>query len=209
MMEEDKDEFYYITAMNENYAQPSMPAGVEDDIVRGMYRFARMARRNAAGLFAFWARARSCRRLSKPQMLEAEWGVASEVWSATSYSELAATRGRPNASTDSIRSRRRSVSHLAACLPGAAPIIAASDYVRAYPQMIAAYVEARFIALGTDGFGRAIRAGAARLLRSRPISLVIAALDALASEGVIAPDVVASAIERYNLKRSAPPPWSI
>ena len=76
--------------------------------------------------------------------------------------------------------------------------------------MIASYVDARFTALGTDGFGRSDTRRALRaFFEVDRYHIVIAALDALATEGVIAPEVVASAIERYNLKRSAPPPWSI
>ena len=155
MMEEGKDEFYYITAMNENYAQPSMPASVEAGIVKGLYLL-RVAwfeeRRRFVRLLGSGAILPEVVEAAK--MLEADWDVATEVWSATSYSELARDareaerRNRLNPLDEPV------VSHLAACLPGAAPIIAASDYVRAYPQMIAAYVDARFIALGTDGFGR-------------------------------------------------------
>jgi pyruvate dehydrogenase E1 component len=102
-----------------------------------------------------------------PEVVEAEWDVSSEVWSATSYSELAQDareaerRNRLNPLDEPV------VSHLAACLSGAAITIAAaaSDYVRAYPHMIAAYLEARFTALGADGFGLG---DTRRLLRGRP-----------------------------------------
>jgi pyruvate dehydrogenase E1 component len=88
------------------------------------------------------------------------------------------------------------VSHLGACLPGAAPIIAASDYVRAYPQMIASYVDARFIALGTDGFGRSDTRRALRAFFEVDRNhIVIAALDALATEGLMARQVVAKVID--------------
>ena len=102
------------------------------------------------------------------------------------------------------------VSHLAACLSGAAIIIAASDYVRAYPQMIAAYLEARFIALGTDGFGRSDTRQALRaFFEIDRCSVVIAALASLATEGLMAREVVSHAIERYGVNSSAPPPWTI
>ena len=127
-----------------------------------------------------------------------------------SYSELARDareaerRNRLNPLDEPV------VSHLAACLPGAAVIIAASDYVRAYPHMIAAYLEARFTVLGADGFGRSDTRPALRaFFEIDRCSVVIAALASLAKEGLIAREVVANAIERYGVNSSAPPPWTI
>ena len=102
------------------------------------------------------------------------------------------------------------VSHLAACLSGTAIIIAASDYVRAYPHMIAAYLEARFTALGADGLGRSDTRQALRaFFEVDRRSVVIAALVSLATEGLVAREVVSNAIERYGINGSAPPPWTI
>jgi pyruvate dehydrogenase E1 component len=102
------------------------------------------------------------------------------------------------------------VSHLGACLPGAAPIIAASDYVRAYPQMIAAYVDARFTALGTDGFGRSDTRQALRaFFEVDRRSIVIAALASLAADGAIARKVVANAVQHYRVNGSTLSPWTV
>jgi pyruvate dehydrogenase E1 component len=102
------------------------------------------------------------------------------------------------------------VSHLALCLPGAAPIVAASDYVRAYPQMIAAYVEARFVALGTDGFGRSDTRRALRaFFEVDRFHISIAALEAIATESGMGRQIVADAIGRCDVKSSVPPPWTI
>lgn len=143
-------------------------------------------------------------------MLEAEWDVSSEVWSATSYSELAhdaretERRNRLNPLDEPV------VSHLAACLPGDDVIVGVSDYVRAYPQMIAPYLQARCIALGTDGFGRSDTRQALRaFFEVDRSSIVIAALASLAKEGLIAREVAANAIERYSVSPSAPPPWTV
>ena len=211
MMEQGKDEFYYITAMNENYNQPSKPEMAEAGIVKGLYLFASYGSKERSRFVRLLGSGAILPEVVEAaKMLDAEWDVATEVWSATSYSELARDareaerRNRLNPLEEPV------VSHLGACLPGRAPIVAASDYVRAYPQMIASYVDARFTALGTDGFGRSDTRQALRaFFEVDRYHIVIAALDSLAAEGVIAPDVVASAIERYNLKRSAPPPWSI
>ena len=90
MMEEGSDEFYYITAMNENYAQPSMPAGVEADIIKGLYRVASHNPQKSPGLVRLLGSGAILPQvIEAARMLEADWGVASLVWSATSFSELA------------------------------------------------------------------------------------------------------------------------
>jgi pyruvate dehydrogenase E1 component len=211
MMEEGKDEFYYITAMNENYDQPSMPEKAEAGIIKGLYLFKSHGSKKGVGFVRLLGSGAILPEVDEAaKMLEAEWDVSSEVWSATSYSELARDareaerRNRLNPLDEPV------VSHLAACLPSTAPIIAASDYVRTYPQMIAAYVGAQFIALGTDGFGRSDTRQALRaFFEVDRRSIVIAALSSLASERLVAPEVVADAIERYGVNPSAPPPWTI
>ena len=197
--------------MNESYDQPSIPLRAEAGIIKGLYLFTSHVSKEGDPLVRLLGSGAIFPEVAEAaKMLEAEWDVSSEVWIATSYSELARDarqaerRNRLNPLDEPV------VSHLAACLPGAAPIIAASDYVRAYPQMIAAYVDAQFIALGTDGFGRS---DSRRALRSffevDRLSIVIAALSSLAGERLIAPEVVADAIERYGVNPSAPPPWTI
>jgi pyruvate dehydrogenase E1 component len=211
MMEEGKDEFYYITAMNENYDQPSRPANAEADIIKGLYLFASHGLRKGNGLVRLLGSGAILPEVVEAaNMLDAEWDVSSEVWSATSYSELARNareaerRNRLNPLEEPV------VSHLSLCLPGAAPIIAASDYVRSYPHMIAGYVEARFTALGTDGFGRSDTRRALRaFFEVDRHSIVIAALASLATDGVIAREVVADAIKRSGVNSSAPPPWTV
>jgi pyruvate dehydrogenase E1 component len=211
MMGQGKDEFYYITAMNENYDQPSIPENAEAGIIKGLYLFASHGSKKGASLVRLLGSGAILPEVAEAaQMLEAEWEVSSEVWSATSYSELARDareaerRNRLNPLDEPV------VSHLAACLPGAAPILAASDYVRAYPQMIAAYAKASFVALGTDGFGRSDTRRALRaFFEVDRCSIVIAALASLAAEGLIPREVVSSAIERYGVNPSAPPPWTI
>ena len=188
ILEEERDEFYYLTTMNEAYAQPSMPEGVEDDIVKGLYRLPGHSVDSMACAYEFSAPARSCRWSSRPRVCSmSEFAVACEVWSATSYGELArdaaAVERRNRLNPTSAPER----SHVATRLMGKAPIIAASDYVRAYPQLIAPYVEAPFTALGTDGFGRSdTRSALRRFFEVDAANIVVAALYALAKEGDVA-----------------------
>jgi pyruvate dehydrogenase E1 component len=211
VMEEGKDEFFYITAMNENYAQPSMPPGVEADIIKGLYRFASHAPENSVGTVRLLGSGAILPEvIEAARTLEADWSVSSEVWSATSYAELA--RG----ARESERHNRLNpldesfTSHLSASLPGDAPIIAASDYVRAYPQLIAAYLDARFVALGTDGFGRSDTRQALRaFFEIDRRHVVVAALSCLADQGLIARESLADAIERFGIDGAAAAPWTI
>jgi pyruvate dehydrogenase E1 component len=142
-------------------------------------------------------------------MLRDDWQVTSEVWSVTSFGELA------RESREAERARRLrpgappAHSHAEQCLPGTAPIVAATDYVRAYPQLIASYVDARFVALGTDGFGRSdTRAALRSFFENDRRHVAVAALDVLAREGSVPQPVVAEAIARYRVDADADPPWS-
>jgi pyruvate dehydrogenase E1 component len=210
MLEDQADEFYYLTVMNAKDEQPSMPAGVEDDIIKGLYRFAteatkgQCARVRLVGSGSIFHEVRAAAAL-----LADDWQVASEIWSATSFSELARdarTIQRWNRLHPGAQPRR---SHLACCLAGPAPIIAATDYARAYPQLIAAYVEARFVALGTDGFGRSdTRAAIRRFFEVDRYHIALAALQALAEAGSLDPALPAAAIERYTIPTDAPVPWT-
>jgi pyruvate dehydrogenase E1 component len=210
IMREDADELYYLTVMNENYAQPSLPPGVEADIVRGMYRLTTHDPESPRGRVRLLGSGAILREIVvAAELLAREWNVASEVWSATSYSELAReareterwNRLHPQASART--------SHLERCLAGGEPVIAASDYVRAYPQLIGSYLRARFVALGTDGFGRSdTRAALRRFFEVDRYHAVVAALDALAGEGALPREVVAQAITRYGLDPERSAPWN-
>ena len=169
-MEEGKDEFYYITAMNENYAQPSMSAELAARHHQGLVplRCTRLDKRpGPLRLIGSGAILREV--IAAAALLQSDWNVSCEVWSATSYRELARDaaqverRNRLNPLDEPV------VSHLPQCLAGATPVVAATDYVRAYPQLIAAYLRRGLSALGTDGFGRSDTRASLRLLRGRPL----------------------------------------
>ena len=183
MLTEGRDEFYYLTVMNENYPQPSLPEGVRDDVIRGMYRFKTQGAAPVIRLLGSGAILREV--IAAAEWLERECAIASEVWSVTSFSELA----REAAATE--RARRLDpespapMSHLESSLVGDAPIVAASDYVRAVPQMLASYLPGRrFIALGTDGFGRSdTRPALRQFFEVDRQSIALAAMQALVEAG--------------------------
>jgi pyruvate dehydrogenase E1 component len=210
MMERDVDEFYYITVMNENYAQPSLPSGVEDQIIRGMYRYAVTDAPSSRGSVRLLGSGTILREvIAASELLTADWQVSSEVWSVTSFSELAREAREVERRNRLNPAEPEQVSHLCASLAGDAPVIVASDYVRAWPQLIASYVDARFIALGTDGFGRSdTRAALRSFFEVDRHQVVLAALDGLVRDGKLPRQVLAEAIERYDLKGDRPAPWT-
>jgi pyruvate dehydrogenase E1 component len=207
MMEQQDDVFYYVTVMNENYAQPSLPAGVADDIVRGMYRFAAVDGRLHVRLLGSGTILREV--IAAADLLRDDWQIAGEVWSVTSFTECARDAREVERWNRLHPHHAPRTSHVAQCLAGPAPIIAATDYVRAYPQLIASYVDAPFTALGTDGFGRSDTRSALRgYFEVDRYSVVVAALDGLAKQGTIARRIVADAIARYGIGVDDRPPWT-
>ena len=149
MLAEGEDVFYYLTVGNENNAQPDLPEGARDGILRGMHRVlavtAPQARLLAAGSILKEA-------LLAADLLRRHFGVEAEVWSVTSFSELA----RDGMAADRANRWRgeAALPYVTQQLQGDIPVVAASDYVRAVAESIRAWVPATYVTLGTDGFGR-------------------------------------------------------
>jgi pyruvate dehydrogenase E1 component len=139
-----------------------------------------------------------------------DWGVEVEIFSATSFSELE-RNGRHCERYNRLHPEEDAkVSHLAKLLKGTDPVIAATDYVRAYPQLIAPYVNASFKCLGTDGFGRSDVRDVLRLFfEVDRHQIVLAALDSLSQEGKVDRKMLTKAIDLYEIAVDTPDPWSI
>ncbi|WP_313802479.1 alpha-ketoglutarate dehydrogenase [Sphingobium sp.] len=210
MMEEQVDEFYYVTVMNENYAQPSLPQGVRDNIVKGLYKLGENGPAKAEARVRLMGSGTIQREVeAAAALLSEDFGIASDVFSATSFSELARDAREAERFNRLHPEADPRESHLASLLPGKAPVIAATDYVRAYPQLIAPHIDARFVTLGTDGFGRSdTRTALRRFFEVDRHHIVLAALDALAKEGTVERKLLADAITRYGLDAEAPASWS-
>ncbi len=156
MLVEQKDVFYYVTAMNENVAQPSLPADAREGVLRGMYLFRRSPLEGSRRVQLLGAGAILGEVLKAAELLAAAHDVAADVWSVTSFSELArsgiaAETAWRHGTTGALRS------YLGEQLaPTKGPIVIASDYVRAVPEQIRAFLPPgrRCVTLGTDGFGR-------------------------------------------------------
>lgn len=157
MLVEQRDVFYYVTLMNENYAQPDVPPGTEDDLVRGCYRFATIEPRTnkKAGRVTLLGSGAILTEVLKAADVLAHEGIGCDVFSVTSWSELA--RDGMASERDALAGAKPAEPFIAKQLAtSVGPIIAATDYVRAVPDSIRAFVPAgrRYITLGTDGFGR-------------------------------------------------------
>ena len=210
MLESQDDVFYYITVMNENYVHPAMPEGVRDGILRGLYRLREVAGSgNAPRVQLLGAGALLREALAASEVLERDWGVAAEVWSVTSFTELRRDglnverhhRWHPDAAPIQ--------SWVEQCLgPTIGPIVAVSDYLRAVPDLIRAWVPRRYVTLGTDGYGRSdTRAALRRFFEVDRHHIAIAALQALADEGTLDRTMVRQAMARYEIDPDRPNPW--
>jgi pyruvate dehydrogenase E1 component len=209
MMTQGEDEFYYLTVMNENYAQPTMPPGAYDDIIKGMHRLREWpVEKTAKRVRLLGSGAILLEVLAAADLLRDEWGVDAEVWSVTSFSELARdarTVQRWNRLHPQAPAR---VSHVEQSLASEAITVVATDFVRAYPSLIAPYVTGDFVPLGTDGFGRsATRTELRRFFEVDRHAVALAALQHLAKRGVVAAADVSGAIARYGPDADAAPPW--
>jgi pyruvate dehydrogenase E1 component len=203
--------FYYLTVYNEPYPQPPAPPveGLEEGIVRGMYRYAPVtpppelesagaaprAQLLASGVAMPWA-------LNAQRLLAEEWGVAADVWSVTSWTELrrdalaAESHNMLNPDADP------KVPYVTTALSGApGPVVAVSDWMRAVPDQIARWVPSpSYTSLGTDGFGFSdTRPAARRFFHVDAESIVLAVLSQLAKTGEVHPSLPAQAITKYKL----------
>ena len=222
MVAEQQDVFYYLTLMNENYTHPAMPQGAEDGILRGIYRLrdagSPRAKKPRVQLLGSGTILREV--LAAAELLEQDFGVLADVWSVTSFTELR---------RDGIEAERWNTLNPLAKKPRVpyvteqlgrtqGPVIASTDYIRAYPDQIRGWIDGSggagkprlYRVLGTDGFGRSDYRKALRsFFEVDRHHVVVAALKALADDGVIEAKVVAEAIKRYEIDPSAPMPTTV
>jgi pyruvate dehydrogenase E1 component len=207
MYVEDESVFYYLTVMNEKYVQPEMPPGVENGILRGMYRL-REGEGEGEGprvqLLGSGAILREV--LAAAEMLEHDHGVAADVWSMTSFNELA----RDGQDTDRWNmlhpGKERRLSYVERQLSNTTgPVVAATDYMRSFAEQIRAYVPRSYRTLGTDGWGRSD--GRDKLRRHFEVHrnyVCVAALASLAEEGMLDRSAVSRAIKKYGIDTDRP-----
>jgi len=207
-----EDVFYYLTLYNENYVMPPKPADCDEGILSGMYlvKAAPEERRHRAQLLGSGS-ILPTQVLKAQELLAADHDVAADVWSVTSYKLLRedgldAERWNRLHPTEPPR-----VPFVARALEGAeGPVVAASDWVKAVPDLIGRFVLAPYVVLGTDGYGRSdTRANLRRHFEIAAGHIVVATLSALAASGDVKPAAVAEAIQRYGIDPERPNPVSL
>jgi pyruvate dehydrogenase E1 component len=209
MYKDGENAFYYITVMNEAYAMPPMPEGAREGILKGMYKYRASENKNLklrAQLFGSGAILREA--LKAQEILEEKYGVSADVWSVTSYKTLY---------TDGIDAERWNLLHPAE-KPRAAYVtqclakedgvlVAASDYLKALPNLITKWTPRRLAVLGTDGFGRSDGRAALRdFFEVDARFITLAALYELLREGKIEAGVVQKAIKDLEINLDKPNP---
>jgi len=195
--------------MNENYPQPSLPETAHEGVIRGMYCHSRFGVAGMPRVRLLGAGAILREAIAAAALLEQDFGIASEVCSVTSFSELAREAAAVERAHRLAPADVTHPSHLEQCLEGDEPIVAASDYVRAVPLMLAGYLPGRrFIALGTDGFGRSDTRSALRsFFEVDRASIALAAVQALVDTRRLSKDRLRAANVSLGTASQGDPPW--
>ena len=210
MVKNQEDIYFYITVMNENYTHPDMPKGVQQGIVDGIYLFSESTNKDSSvHLMGSGVILREV--IEAGNILESEYNIGANIFSVTSFNEL-----RKNA-LDIERWNRlnpdkdKKVSHIEAAIKDKEiPIIASTDYMKSFPEQIARFLPNRFVALGTDGYGRSDSREALRsFFEVDRYYIVVTALTELANAKKIDVSILTKAIKKYKLDNNKPNPMSI
>ena len=217
MYQEQEDVFYYITVMNENYTHPAMPDGVEKGILRGMYLLreappSAKSKKDALKVQLLGSGTILREVIAGAELLEKDYGVSADIWSVTSFNQLRrdgldTQRWNTLHPTETPR-----VSYVAECLKDRnGPVVAATDYMKAYADQIRAFLPTpHYAVLGTDGFGRSdTRRALRRHFEVDRHYVAVAALNALAEQELLPRAKVADAIKRYGVDPDKPSPTSV
>lgn len=210
MIQNQEDVYYYITLMNENYSHPEMPKGSEEGILKGMYSFSKSkAKGEKVQLMGSGVILREV--IAAAEMLEKDWGVSADVWSVPSFTELR----REGIDCDRWNllnpGKKKRVSYVAECLKDAeGPVVVSTDYMRSFAEQIQRFVPNKFVALGTDGYGRSDSREALRdFFEIDRNYIVLTALTALSEEGKVPAAKLAEAVKKYKLNPNKPNPATI
>lgn len=208
MYVDQEDVYFYLTLMNENYSHPEMPMGAEEGIIKGLYRLSKVAKPAKKHVNLMGSGTILVQAMEAAKMLEEDFGVTSDIWSATSFNELARdgqdaerhNRLNPLADTQ--------VPYVTQTLSGAkGPVICATDYMKNYAEQIRAYVPQDFVVLGTDGYGRSdSRVNLRRFFEVDANHIAAAAMVQLFKEGTVSEKDLKSALSKYDIDGAKPNP---
>ena len=212
MYEEQESVYYYITVMNENYPHPPMPDNVEEGILRGMYLLRKVGKDTNKTTVQLLGSGTILREAeAAADILDSEYGVTSNIWSVTSFNELA----RDGHETDRLNrlhpDKPPRQSYVEICLTNTeGPVVAATDYMRLYAEQIRAFVPGSYHVLGTDGFGRSdTRAELRKFFEVDRRYIAATALKALADQEAIDRKTVSKAIKKFGIDPDKPNPTKV
>ncbi|WP_404364997.1 pyruvate dehydrogenase (acetyl-transferring), homodimeric type [Marinobacter sp.] len=211
MYERNENVFYYVTIMNENYEQPPMPKGVEEGIIKGMYKLdsieakggKKAPRVQLLGSGAILNEVRA-----GAELLKEDFGIASDVWSVTSFNELARDGQHVDRWNRFHPDDKPRKAYITECLEKQkGPVVSSTDYIKLHSEQVRAYMPGTFVTLGTDGFGRSdTREKLRSFFEVDRYHVVVAALTALARDGEVKQDTVLEAMRKYGIDRNKPNP---
>ena len=202
--------FYYITCMNENYIHPSIPKGVSNGILKGMYCLKRGGKKKLkAQLMGSGTILREV--LASSEILLKDFGIDSDVWSVTSFNELRRNALQIERWNNLNPDKQPKKNYIQSCLSSSAgPFIAATDYMKIIPDQIQRWVPGTFISLGTDGYGRSdTRSALRKHFEVDRWFIVITTLKALSDQGMIDGRIVSKAIKKYGIDPSKKDPVNL
>jgi pyruvate dehydrogenase E1 component len=207
MWDVGEDVFYYITLYNENWTQPPLPVGVEDGILRGLYE-CRPASGEGRRVQILGSGSILHQALRAAELLAERFGVAADVWSATSFQQLRADCLRVERHNRLHPGAEPEVPYLVRQLADApGPVVAATDYVKAVPDMVARWIDRPYVVLGTDGFGRSDTREALRTyFEVSPEQIAYAALVGLQQTGEATADELQAALGELGIDPERPDP---
>jgi len=208
MYAKQEDVYFYITLMNENYQHPAMPMGAEEGIIKGLYRFQKTAKPGKKHVNLMGSGTILMQAIKAAEMLKKDFGVTSDLWSATSFNELARDGQdveRHNRLNPLGKQRKAYVTEQ---LEGAkGPVIVATDYMKNYAEQVRSFVPGRFTVLGTDGFGRSdSRVNLRRFFEVDANHIAAAAMVDLFREGSVTEKDLQAALKKYDIDGGKPNP---
>ncbi|WP_300437801.1 pyruvate dehydrogenase (acetyl-transferring), homodimeric type [uncultured Mameliella sp.] len=208
MFVDQEDVFFYLTLMNENYQHPDMPMGAEEGIIKGLYRFRKTANPAKKHVNLMGSGTILVQAIKAAEMLQEDFGVTSDIWSATSFNELARDCqdvARHNRLNPFAEQKTSFAAQTLANITG--PTIVATDYMKTYAEQIRACVPGRYTVLGTDGFGRSdSRVNLRRFFEVDANHIAGAAMVDLWREGAVSDKDLEAALKKYDIDGGKPNP---
>jgi pyruvate dehydrogenase E1 component len=213
MIERQEDVFYYITLMNENYAHPGLKPGQEENILKGLYLLQEGDKKAKQRVQLMGSGTILREAIAAADLLKSDWGIAADVWSAPSFTLLARDGQAVDRWNMLHPTDKPKVAHITQSLEKTAgPIIVSTDYMRLFAEQVRAFIPKgrTYKVLGTDGFGRSdSRASLREFFEVNRYFVTVAALKALADDGVLEMATVAKAIANYGIDQEKPNPVTV